>query len=72
MDRCRRRQKNTIRRQLLDVAKGINCEPGSSNPAGSKEIPFHCLNALQEAREVKRLGHVFIGPQLENFVAISF
>ena len=72
-------------RQLLDAMKSTNNKslearlPSTRRPTNCsfwrerlKQILFHGLNAFQEAHEVKRFGHVFIGSQLENFVAISF
>jgi hypothetical protein len=68
--------KKQSRRQLLDAEKGTDTKPVSSDPywmgakivcwAGKserklKQILFHCLNAFEEAHEVKRFGHVFIG-----------
>ena len=79
--------KKKSRRQLLDAKKETDTKPISSDPqkdgakivwrAGKterklKQILFHCLNAFEEAHEMKRFGHVFIGTELENFIAISF
>ena len=73
-------------RQLLDAEKGLPSSHVGSDPQQDgkrrifshppketlKQILFHGLNAFQEAHEVKRFRHVFVGSKFENFVAISF
>ena len=72
MDSRRRRQKNTIRRQLLDVAKGLTVNLEARIRKGLKGDTFHCLNAFQEAYEVKRFRHVFIGSEARELCCDLF